>query len=129
MAAAFTGYLSRVRGAEPRRGLLRVSMTSERVMRGRYVYVLAGCDQCHSPRDWTRFAGPVLPLYRGEGVELPREPGLPERVVSGNLTTDRETGLGGVGWREDSGHSGRNRPPRPAPGSDHALPPLPMDER
>jgi hypothetical protein len=92
--AASAGYLSWVRGPEPRRGPLRVPMTANRIERGRYLYGLAGCDRCHSPREWSRFAGPVLLAHRGEGVESPPELGLAERLASPNITTDPETGVG-----------------------------------
>jgi mono/diheme cytochrome c family protein len=93
-AAASAGYLTWMRPPEPRPVQIRVRMTAERLERGRYIYLLAGCDDCHSKRDWTRFAGPVIASHRGEGVEFPPELGLPGRVVSGNITTDRESGLG-----------------------------------
>src|SRR5690242_17190031 len=67
---------------------LTVASTAERIARGRYLYNLANCDGCHSPRDWTRFGGPVIDGRRGEGVEFPKEPGVPGRVVAGNITPD-----------------------------------------
>jgi len=92
--AASAGYVSLLRRPEPRPVQTPVPMTADRIERGRYVYLLAGCDECHSKRDWTRFAGPVVPSHRAEGVEFPPEIGLPGRVVSGNITTDPVTGLG-----------------------------------
>ncbi len=73
---------------------IRVEMTPERIARGKYVYALADCDGCHSERDFSRLAGPVMESGRGKGVVFPPELGLPGRIVASNITTDRETGLG-----------------------------------
>ena len=73
---------------------IRVEATPERIARGRYIYTVSNCDGCHSPRDWTRFGGPVIESRRGEGVEFPKEAGVPGRVIAGNITPDPETGLG-----------------------------------
>lgn len=74
---------------------IRVELTGERIARGKYLFEnLADCDGCHSPRDWDKFPGPVLPGRRGSGYEFPAELGLPGRVVSRNLTPDAMTGLG-----------------------------------
>jgi cytochrome c553 len=69
-------------------------MTPERVARGRYVYLLTGCDNCHSQRDWSRFAGPVVPSGRGQGSKFPPELKLPGEVAAPNITSDPETGIG-----------------------------------
>jgi mono/diheme cytochrome c family protein len=73
---------------------ITVVMTPERIARGRYIFTVADCDGCHSARDWTRFAGPVVESRRGEGVEFPRAPGATTSIISANITTDLETGLG-----------------------------------
>jgi mono/diheme cytochrome c family protein len=73
---------------------IKIVGTPDRIERGRYLYNLANCDGCHSPRDWSRFGGPVIESRRGEGVEFPKEAGVPGRVVAGNITPDPETGLG-----------------------------------
>lgn len=73
---------------------IQVAMTAERVARGKYLYHLADCDGCHSQRDFTRFAGPVVDGGKGSGVEFPKEMGLPGRIIASNITPDRETGLG-----------------------------------
>ncbi len=62
--------------------------------RGKYVFTLADCNGCHSERDFTRFAGPVLPGGTGKGVVMPAELGLPGKVVAPNITPDMETGIG-----------------------------------
>lgn len=74
---------------------VKAPATAERIARGRYIFTLADCDGCHSLRDFTRFGGPVVAGHRGEGVEFPKEMGLPGRILSRNITPDRETGIGG----------------------------------
>jgi hypothetical protein len=74
---------------------IQVERTPERIARGRHLFtVLADCDGCHTPREWTKFAGPVMEAERGAGYEFPPELGLPGRVFSANLTSDPVTGLG-----------------------------------
>lgn len=67
----------------------------ERLARGEYLAMATtGCIDCHSKRDFTRYAGPpVAPLGAhadcfDEGV------GVPGLVCPPNITSDRETGLG-----------------------------------
>jgi hypothetical protein len=38
----------------------RAQATPERLARGKYLFNLADCDGCHSPRDFSRFDGPVV---------------------------------------------------------------------
>jgi hypothetical protein len=73
---------------------IKVEMTPERIARGRFLFNVADCDGCHSLRDFGRFAGPVVEGHRGEGVEFPKEMGLPGRIASRNITPDVETGIG-----------------------------------
>lgn len=73
---------------------IRVAMTPERIARGKYIFTLADCDGCHSPRDWSRFAGPIVESERGQGVEFPRELGLGRAIASANITSDPQTGIG-----------------------------------
>lgn len=92
--AAFTWLAAKRPEAVPP-SAIQVERTPERVARGRFLFTqLADCDGCHSPRDWQRFAGPVIEAERGAGFEFPAELGLPGRIVSANLTSDPETGLG-----------------------------------
>ena len=74
---------------------VKVEMTPERIARGKYIFTLSDCDGCHSGRDFSRFGGPVIPALKGAGVEFPKEMGMPGRIVSRNITTDVETGIGG----------------------------------
>jgi len=49
---------------------MRVERTPERIERGRYLaHHVAVCIDCHSTRDWNRFAGPVIPGTEGKGGE------------------------------------------------------------
>src|SRR5690349_16754136 len=75
---------------------IKVSMTPERIARGKYIFEgIADCDGCHSQRDFTRVIGPVVPEGRGRGNVLSEWiPALPGRVVASNITPDRETGIG-----------------------------------
>ena len=75
---------------------IKVSTAPERVERGKYLFTtLADCDGCHSQRDFTRVAGPVVESGRGRGNVLSSlMTGLPGTVVAPNLTPDMETGLG-----------------------------------
>jgi mono/diheme cytochrome c family protein len=77
----------------------RFERTPERQARGRYlVQGLLGCDDCHSPKDWTQRGAPVLPGMELVGQPLPI-PGFPGVISAPNLTPDPETGSGR--WTDD----------------------------
>ena len=88
--------------------------TPERLARGRYLVVgLAGCESCHTPKDWKTHGAPNLPGMELAGQVIPI-PGLPGTIVAANLTPDPETGAGQ--WSDDQiarairegiGHDGR----------------------
>ncbi len=88
--------------------------TPERLARGRYLVVgLAGCETCHSPKDWKTHGAPDLPGMELAGQVIP-VPGLPGTIVASNLTPDPETGA--ANWTDDQiarsvregiGHDGR----------------------
>jgi hypothetical protein len=72
-----------------------VKTTPERLERGKYLFTtLLDCDGCHSERDFTRLGGPVVATGRGKGGPMPLE-GLPGQVNAPNITSDKETGIGG----------------------------------
>ncbi|MFZ4619157.1 MAG: c-type cytochrome [Bacteroidota bacterium] len=49
---------------------LTVEATPARLERGAYlVNHVVGCIDCHSTRDWTKFAGPIIPGTEGKGGE------------------------------------------------------------
>jgi cytochrome c2 len=67
---------------------LKVEITPERVARGKYLanYVMI-CMDCHSQRDWTKYAGPIIPGKFGAGGEkFGKEMGFPGNLYSKNLT-------------------------------------------
>lgn len=73
----------------------KVEITAERLQRGKYIFEnLASCEDCHSQRDMSRFSGPIEPGTTGRGFVWPAEVGLPGKVVSPNITSDIETGIG-----------------------------------
>ena len=68
---------------------IRVERTAERIARGEYlVRHVAGCFDCHSERDWTKFAAPVIHGTEGEGGEVFDEEtaGVPGAVYARNIT-------------------------------------------
>lgn len=75
---------------------IKVSMTPERIARGKYIFdIAADCAGCHSQHDYTRVGGPLVPGGEGRGNVLSElMPSLPGTVVAPNLTNDPETGLG-----------------------------------
>lgn len=71
--------------------------------RGEYlVNHVAACLDCHSKRDFTKFAGPVVPGTEGMGgEEFTHElfEAMPGTVYAKNITSDPETGIGT--WTDD----------------------------
>ena len=88
--------------------------TPQRLARGRYLTTaVAGCETCHSPKDWKTHGAPILPGMEMAGQVIPLAE-LPGRIVAPNLSPDAETGAGN--WsdeelaraiREGIGHDGR----------------------
>jgi hypothetical protein len=72
-----------------------VAMTPVQLERGEYLFTtLLDCDGCHSERDFSRLAGPMVAGTRGKGGVMQME-GLPGQVNAPNITPDKETGIGG----------------------------------
>lgn len=67
---------------------VRAEATPERLARGKYLADhVAVCTDCHSQRDWTKYAGPVKPdTYAAGGEVWDETVGFPGRLVSKNLT-------------------------------------------
>ncbi len=67
---------------------LRADATPERLARGKYLADhVAVCTDCHSRRDWSRYAGPLEPGTYGVGGEVWDETiGFPGRIVARNIT-------------------------------------------
>jgi mono/diheme cytochrome c family protein len=94
VVAGGASYFYLVKPAAARPANLKVEMSAARIARGKYIFAVADCDGCHSLRDFTRFAGPVVEHGRGQGFVFPREMGLPGTVAAANITPDKETGIG-----------------------------------
>ena len=64
--------------------------------RGQYlVEHVAGCIDCHSKRDFTKYSGPVVPgTEGGGGMVFDEKFGLPGKLYGKNITPDQETGIG-----------------------------------
>ncbi len=71
--------------------------------RGEYLVTkVAACLDCHSKRDWTQYAGPIVPGTEGMGGELFDHKlfdAMPGSVYARNITSDPETGIGT--WTDD----------------------------
>lgn len=67
---------------------LKVEATPARVARGQYLANhVTVCMDCHSTRDWNKFAGPIEPGTLGKGGEVfDRSMNFPGRFVSKNIT-------------------------------------------
>ncbi len=68
---------------------ITVKLTSARIERGNYlVNSVVGCFDCHSQRDWTKFAGPIKPGTEGEGGEKFDQAGagVPGILYAPNIT-------------------------------------------
>jgi hypothetical protein len=71
------------------------------ISHGEYLaYHVAGCMDCHSKRDFSKYSGPVFPGSEGGGGLLfdPKF-GLPGMIYGRNITPDSATGIGT--WTDD----------------------------
>lgn len=66
------------------------------IKRGEYLaHHVAGCMDCHSKRDFTKYSGPVMPgTEGGGGMIFDQKFGLPGVLYGKNITPDSETGIG-----------------------------------
>jgi mono/diheme cytochrome c family protein len=73
-----------VAAAEP----IRIASTPERIARGKYLFDhVTVCVDCHSTRDFTRYAGPVVSGTHGKGGEaFTREMDMPGNFYARNIT-------------------------------------------
>jgi mono/diheme cytochrome c family protein len=70
-----------------------------KVERGRYLANhVSLCVFCHSPVDWKTEGFPVVAGQLGAGAPFPDE-SIPGKVYAGNLTSDKETGIGA--WSDE----------------------------
>jgi len=67
---------------------LSIEVTTEMLERGEYLAeTVSGCIDCHSVRDFSKWAGPIIQESKGGGGELFSEDmGLPGNIYSKNLT-------------------------------------------
>jgi mono/diheme cytochrome c family protein len=71
---------------------VKVAMTPENIARGKYIFVLADCDGCHSQHDVAKQYWPIVESGRGRGNHLGQEG--PITLSIPNITPDLETGIG-----------------------------------
>lgn len=69
---------------------IKVEVTPERLARGEYLANhVSNCMDCHSTRDWSKYAGPVIKESLGKGGEKFSDeisPGFPGVVFAKNIT-------------------------------------------
>ena len=71
----------------------------ERLARGRYLFkFVAGCEDCHSPRDMNKPGAPIAEGAEASGEEFLID-GVPAKLYAPNLTPDPETGV--ATWTDD----------------------------
>ena len=70
--------------------------TTKVLARGEYLFNnVAGCIDCHSQRDFTKYSGPVVPgTEGGGGMVFDQKFGLPGVIYGKNITPDSATGIG-----------------------------------
>ena len=69
---------------------LKVEQTPERIARGKYMAdAVAQCLDCHSKRDWMKYAGPIVDGTLGMGGEVfDQKVGFPGAYYASNITPD-----------------------------------------
>ena len=67
---------------------LKIEATPELLARGEYLANnVVGCVECHATRDFTKFAGPIVPGSQGQGGELfGTQLGFPGNYYAPNIT-------------------------------------------
>ncbi len=67
---------------------IKIDATAERLERGKYLANhVALCMDCHSTRDWTKYAGPMTDTEIGGGGELfDQSLGFPGKFIAKNIT-------------------------------------------
>lgn len=82
------GYLSYALPNTGEPEVLNISLTKERIERGKYLAnAVMACMDCHSTRDWSKFAGPIVPGTLGMGgEEFTQEMGFPSNFYASNIT-------------------------------------------
>ncbi len=67
---------------------INIEKTAERIERGRYLFNnVAGCLDCHSERDFSKYSAPVIPGTEGKGgMKFDQDLGLPGTFYADNIT-------------------------------------------
>jgi mono/diheme cytochrome c family protein len=67
---------------------IKVEITPERIKRGEYLANhVTGCIDCHSQRDWTKYAAPLISGSEGKGGQkFGREIGFPGDIYAKNIS-------------------------------------------
>ncbi len=91
LVAGIIGLLSYVSFALPDVGDpedIKVEITPKRIERGSYLAnSIASCTDCHSERDWSKFAGPLVEGSLGKGgEEFSQKFGFPGKFFAKNIT-------------------------------------------
>ncbi|HRH37735.1 MAG TPA: cytochrome C, partial [Flavobacteriales bacterium] len=81
-------YISNALPDVPLQADLKVDATPERIERGRYLAnSVCVCMDCHSNRDWNRYAAPLKPgTFAGGGERFDRTMQFPGEFYSKNIT-------------------------------------------
>ena len=73
---------------------LSATPSPERLARGEYLFHTVGCVDCHSKRDFARYAGPAVAPFGAKADCFDKGVGVPGVVCPPNITSDKETGIG-----------------------------------
>ncbi|MEP7117614.1 MAG: c-type cytochrome [Acidobacteriota bacterium] len=87
-AGAGATYLFARYPAVPAAEAVRIDATPAKLARGQYLFEhVSLCVDCHSTRDWSKYAGPIVPGTHGQGGELfGTNMGLPGDFYARNIT-------------------------------------------
>ncbi len=88
VAGAGVAYLFARYPAVPPADALRIEPSPEKLARGQYLFEhVSLCVDCHSTRDWSKYAGPIMPGTIGKGGErFGTNMGLPGDFYARNIT-------------------------------------------
>ncbi len=90
----FAGFVFLARPLSRPPQVISAAPTADRLARGEYLAYTSGCVDCHSERDFARYAGPPKAPLGANGHCFDKGVGVPGVVCPPNLTSDKETGLG-----------------------------------
>jgi len=67
---------------------MKIKRTAARIERGKYLANhVTVCMDCHSSRDWTRYAGPLAGGFGGGGEAFTKDMGFPGNFYAPNITS------------------------------------------